>query len=702
MADLDQREWLLTNGLGSFASGTVSDVRTRTYHGWLFAATNPPSGRTLLLSHLEASLEVQGKVVALGTNYWGSGRIEPSGYELLRSFDINPVPKWIWGDDNWQLSRQLLMPYGLVEPKKGRDSSLSPSSPSSPVPHSSLCHRLLIQYRYEGKDVGILRLRLLIGDRDFHHQQKASPELHFSQVLLPQQVCLQAIIGGHFGTPWHLRWTQGNYQPDGVWYWDYRLPEETRRGLGDREDLYSPGYLSVTLKPGDVVTLEVRVGFPDPHPDPLSCETFPEAIEAEEERLSQIFGWDRGGIGDKGDKGDSEENSSLSQSPIWQQLLKASDQFVVYRASIAGPTVIAGYHWFNDWGRDTLIALPGLALVPQRFDLAKGLLRTFGQYCRQGLIPNAFPDVGGEPFYNSIDAALLWIETLGLYLEATQDWQFLAEQFPVVQQIHKAFVGGTRYNIHVDATDWLVGWDARNVALTWMDAVVAEEPMTPRLGKPVEINALWYSALCWLSEWAERLSQIPDSNSSERLAKQAQRYAQQAQQVQASLQKFWNPKLCYLYDTIELDDRRNSQIRPNAVLALSLHHCGFSQEQGRQVLAVATSSLLTPYGLRSLDPADPQYIGKYQGDPEKRDRAYHQGTVWSWLIGPFIRAWQRFYPEEPLPFDWQPLLEHFLHDACLGSISEIFDGDAPHQAKGAIAQAWSVAEVIRYLPKSQL
>jgi 4-alpha-glucanotransferase len=270
----------------------------------------------------------------------------------------------------------------------------------------------------------------------------------------------------------------------------------------------------------------------------------------------------------------------------------------------------------------------------------------------------------------------------------------------VVQQIHKAFVGGTRYNIHVDATDWLVSWNARNVALTWMDAVVGGEPVTPRLGKPVEINALWYSALCWLSQWAERLSQIQDPNSSERLAKQAQRYDQQAQQVKGSLQKFWNPKLCYLYDTIELDDRRNSQIRPNAVLALSLHHCGFPQEQGRQVLAVATSSLLTTYGLRSLDPGDPQYIGKYQGTPEERDRAYHQGTVWSWLIGAFIRAWERFYPEEPLPFDWQPLLEHFLHDACLGSISEIFDGDAPHQPKGAIAQAWSVAEVIRYLPKS--
>jgi 4-alpha-glucanotransferase len=229
-----------------------------------------------------------------------------------------------------------------------------------------------------------------------------------------------------------------------------------------------------------------------------------------------------------------------------------------------------------------------------------------------------------------------------------------------------------------------------------MDAVVDGLPVTPRRGKPVEINALWYSALCWLSKWAEKLSQL-DVADTVRLSKQGQRYATQAQQVKASLQKFWHPQLGYLYDTIEPDDCHNSQIRPNAILALSLHHCAFSLYQGQQIVNLATDRLLTPYGLRTLDPRDPQYIGTYQGSPEKRDRAYHQGTVWAWLIGPYIRAWQRFYPEKPLPFDWEPLIEHFLYSACLGSISEIFDGDAPHLPKGAIAQAWSVAEVIRHL-----
>jgi predicted glycogen debranching enzyme len=672
MTNLDTREWLLTNGLGSFASGTVADIRTRTYHGWLFAATNPPVDKTLLLSHLEASLEVGGKVVVLGTNYWGSGEIELAGYKLLRSFDINPVPQWIWSDDNWLLSRQLMMPYGVVG-----ECPLNPGS-------DGFCQRLLIQYRYEGKDLGILRLRLLISDRDFHRQQLHSQQIQFSQMLLPEQVCFQAIIAGRFGTPWHLRWTRGEYHADAVWYWDYKLSEETERGLSDREDLYSPGYLTIPLQSGDTVTLLAQVGFPNTLQPSLTNETFAVAVQAEQERLSKIFGF---GL-----------EKDRQRPAIQPQLLQASDQFIVYRASITSPTVIAGYHWFKDWTRDTLIALPGLALVPQRFDLAKQVLQTFGRYCRHGLIPTTFPDTDGEPFYNSIDAALWWIETLGLYLEATQDWQFLAEQFPIVQQIYKAFLGGTRYNIQADAIDGLVGWDARGVALTWMDVVICGQPVTPRRGKPVEINALWYSALCWLSQWAERLSQAEAGNSSVRLANQAQRYAQQAQQVKASLQKFWNPQLAYLYDTIEPDDRRNSQIRPNAVLALSLHHCGFSQSQGQQILKVATAKLLTPYGLRSLNPADPQYIGKYFGNPQERDRAYHQGTVWSWLIGPFIRAWQRFYSQEPLPFNWQPLLEHLLSQACLGSISEIFDGDPPHTPRGAIAQAWSVAEIIRHLP----
>ena len=318
MLDLDTREWLLTNGLGSFASGTVSDVRTRTYHGWLFAATKPPSERTLLFSHLEASLEVLGNVVALGTNFWGNGQIEPTGYELLRCFDINPVPKWIWGQDNWQLTRQLVMPYGWEGSREwgveSRERNHSTDAINRVSSHFQFCHRTLIQYRYEGSDTAILRLRLLIAEREFHHQQTANPGLQFSQLLGEQQICLQAKNSRNFGIPWHLRWTQGRYQTDAVWYWNYGLPEETKRGLGDKEDLYSPGYLIVTLQPGDIVTLEARVGFPDSTAGVLTDEIFAEAVEAEQKRLSQIFGWSKGGVGDWG-LGIGEKFSN-TQSPI--------------------------------------------------------------------------------------------------------------------------------------------------------------------------------------------------------------------------------------------------------------------------------------------------------------------------------------------------------------------------------------------------
>ncbi len=381
MANLDIREWLLTNGLGSFGSGTVSDIRTRTYHGWLFAATNPPTERKLLLSHLEASLEISGQVVALGTNFWADGQIEPQGYKLLRCFDVNPIPKWVWGGDNWELSRRLMMP-------DGRD-------------NSSFCNRLLIQYGYEGKSQAILRLRLLIADRNFHHQQRVNPQLKFSQLLANKQIYLQAITKEGFGIPWYLRWNHGKYQADGIWYWNYGLPEETERGLKDCEDLFSPGYLSINLQPGDKVVLEAGTGFPESPLPPLTMDRLVIAIEREEERLAQIFGWWNGSSSSR-EKDKYKLSIPMSKSAIWQSLLRASDRFIVHRASIVGPTIIAGYHWFNDWGRDILIALPGLTLVTERFELAKGILHTFGSYCRDGLIPNAFPDDNNQPFYNTI------------------------------------------------------------------------------------------------------------------------------------------------------------------------------------------------------------------------------------------------------------------------------------------------------------
>jgi glycogen debranching enzyme len=684
MNELDTREWLLTNGLGSFASGTVCDAHTRTYHGWLIAALEPPARRTLLLSRIDASLLIADRSFELGANFWAGGAIAPTGYSLLQSFQIEPSPTWVWGQDSWQLCRRLLMPYGLFSDENQT---------------TQLCHRVLVHYRYEGNQPARLKLSPMIGDRIFHYQQQANPELHFAQLVESRCLLLQAKRSDWVGTSWQLRWTRGDYYADGMWYWGYRYPEETKRGLADQEDLYCPGHLIVTLEPGEAVTLEAQVRCAD-GTFPLDDQTFDQAIAAEQDRLAIAF------AAMPAEKSPArspaqlpaQEGLSHSSASLWQRLLQAGDQFIVYRASTAHPTVIAGYPWFNDWGRDTLIALPGLTLTTHRFELAQGLLQTFGQHCREGLIPNAFPDAGAKPFYNSLDASLWWIETLGLYLEATQDWAFLRKQYPIVWGIYKRLMAGTLYSIRVDAFDGLVTWDAPRLALTWMDAVIEEKPVTPRRGKAVEINALWYSALRWAEQWAEHLQQEAPIQGMDKtvLKNQARRFCHQAEQVQHSLQKFWNPDQGYLYDTIAPNDLPDSSIRPNAVIALSLQHCSFSESIGQQVLQVARDRLLTPYGLRSLDMADSHYVGHYSGGIWQRDRAYHQGTVWPWLLGPFVRAWQRFYPSQPLPIDGQLLLEHLQHQACLGSVSEMFDGNPPHLPQGAIAQAWSVAELIRH------
>ncbi len=632
MQHLDQREWLITNGLGSYASGTVCDARTRTYHGWLVAALNPPTERTLLLSHLEATLVIDGLAHNLGTNFWADGLVIPKGYCYLESFSLEPVPTWLWREKTWQLQRQICLPHGQQQ--------------------------VLIHYQYQGSELGTLHLRPLIGDRNFHHQQNARDGWCFSQLVGKQQVSFQA-IAPRLGTAWNLWWSQGEYRQESYWYWRYFYPEEQRRGLAYQEDLYNPGCLTVNLLPGDSLTIQAGLGPP---------QDFAQALAAEGDRQEKIF-----------------VATGLPNTAIHRQLVKAADQFIVYRSSTKGPTVIAGYHWFNDWGRDTLIALPGLTLTTHRFEIAKGLLATFAAHCQRGLIANTFPDGGQQPSYNSLDAALWWIETLGLYLNATQDWQFLEEQYPTARSIYKALVGGTDYNIRVDAIDGLITWDAPGVAITWMDAIVNGIPVTPRRGKVIEINALWYSALGWLHQWADKLS----------LENQQTIYWQKLQQVQHSLQKFWNHEQGYLYDVIAPDDRLDRQIRANAVIALSLSHCAFSAEQGRTILKLAEHQLLTPYGLRSLAPSERHYLGHYSGDSYYRDRAYHQGTVWTWLLGPFLRAWRHFYPESPLNFDWQPLWEHLHQQACLGSVSEIFDGNFPHSPQGAIAQAWSVAEILR-------
>lgn len=678
MDELDRREWLLTNGLGSFASGTVCDARTRTYHGWLVAAIEPPYQRRLLLSHLEASLEIAGRGIALGTNFWEGGSIDPQGYRWLRSFSIEPVPTWVWGGDRpspWHLTRQLVMPFGLMD-------AISPSSDALDNLPPHFVNRVLIRYGYVGNEAAVLRLRPLMSDRSFHDQQQAESDLDFSQLISPQQLLLQAMRCGEVGTPWQLRWTQGHYHPDKAWYRNYHYPEETQRGLHDREDLFSPGYLTTILQPGESLTLEARVGWTDPVSVGSQPLLFDRVVSARRDRTAHSC--------PQLERVTDDQPQSLQHT-----LQTAADQFIVYQVATAAPTILAGYPWFDERVRDTLIALPGLTLATKQYAIARQILANLGHHCNQGLLPSSFPE-DGKPLYTSIDTSLWWIEALGLYLEATQDWHFLAEQYPVVKQIYKAFTAGTLYNIRVDASDGLITWDDPTVALTWMDACIDGQPVTPRRGKPVEVNALWYSALCWASQWSKQLEAEGVTANPTSLSNQARRYAQQAQKVQTGMQRFWHGDAGYLFDTIEPDDRTDARIRPNAIIALSLTHCAFAPERARQVLQVARDRLLTPYGLRSLDPAALGYIGHFAGNLRHRELAYHQGSVWSWLLGAFVRAWSRFYDsDEPLPIDWHLLTDHLHQQACLGSVSEIFDGDAPHTPQGAIAHAQAVAELLR-------
>lgn len=682
MDQLDTREWLLTNGLGSFASGTICDARTRTYHGWLVAALDPPNQRRLLLSHIEASIEVQGQNFALGTNFWLGGTVSPKGYHLLSSFQPDPTPTWLWQQGDWQLTRRIVMPSNPVigngkalQEEDAKPGATGSSDKALPGTH----HRVLIQYTYSGSGAATLRLRPLISDRDYHSPQQQNPDHQFSQLVGTQQLVIQAIRAREPGTLWYLRWSRGRYHPEGTWYWSYHYPEETHRGLSDYEDLYSPGYLVVLLQPGETITLEARVGWPEASLSPLSAGSFDQVLQEEQRQLEQLL-----------------SQTEPRQRPIaWPSLLKASNQFLAYRNSTTSPTVMTGYPWLQDWSRYSLIALPGLALTTGRYHLARALLDGLGRYCHQGLIPNVFSVEDKAPHYNSIDTSLWWIETLGLYLKATQDWDFLSQQYSVVKQIYKAFTAGTQYNIRVDASDGLLTWDDPTVALTWMDAIVEGQPVTPRRGKAVEVNALWYSALCWAGRWAEILVEAGTTPNPVSLGNQARRYLEQAEQVKGSLQKFWNSDKNYLYDVIEPDDRYDSAVRPNAVLALSLHHCGFLPEQACQVLQVARDRLLTPYGLRTLDPADLAYIGHYEGDTWHRDLAYHQGSVWPWLLEPFLRSWQRFVGQA-YPHNFQPLVEHFQSQACLGTISELFDGDPPHAPRGATAQAAAISALIRF------
>ncbi len=629
--DLDaasHREWLETNGIGGFSSSTVSLANTRRYHALLTAALKPPVGRHVLLSKLEETLIVDGTPYSLSTNHYEPFAVHPSGYQLMREFRLDPFPIFMFEAGEVEIEKSVFMIHAE--------------------------NSVVVQYRLrraEGRHVR-MEVRPLIAFRDFHALTHENPALN-GHVEVGKSI---ASIKPYPDLPaLHFAHDAEHIDTTGFWFRHFRYDREHERGLDSIEDLYSPLCLSF-----DFVTPEISI----------IASTEPRDIgRGAEYRRNEIL----------------RRQAIIAASPSTDEfitaLVAAADQFLVRRES--GSSVIAGYPWFSDWGRDTMISLPGLTLITGRKQEARSILLEFSRYLDQGMLPNHFPDEGSVA-YNSVDATLWYFEAI----RALGEPDFVRSQlYETLKSIIDWFERGTYYGIHA-GIDGLLSAGEPGVQLTWMDAKVAEWVVTPRIGKPVEVQALWYNALRIMEDFANRFK---DSDA-------ATHYRQIADDAAVSFAPlFWNGEMNCLYDVIGRDGARDASIRPNQIFAVSLPHALLSQQQARNVVDIVERELLTPGGLRSLSPRDPAYRGRYEGDQRSRDGAYHQGTVWPWLMGPFLAAYLKTHGAEGRPQArvWLDYFRGQLNRGGLGQIGEIYDGDFPEEPRGAIAQAWSVAELLR-------
>jgi predicted glycogen debranching enzyme len=634
LTNATKREWLVTNGIGGYASGTVAGILTRRYHGLLIAATKPPTGRTLLVSKLDEVATYNGPTYPLFANAWSGGLVDPSGFVNIERFHLEgTTPVWTFAIGDALLEKRIWMQAGE--------------------------NTTYIRYDLVRGSLPLeLSLKTFVNYRD-HHSNTEANNWHMNVEKVEDGLKVTAFDGA---TPFYLLSKEAGATPYHDWYNDFALSMEAYRGLDNLDDNLFAGQFQITLQVGESLTI---VASAEAKPNLNGRDAYIERRAYEEKLLMR---------------------SAKHNEPVWiQQLVLAADQFIVKRAvmdDIQGRSVIAGYHWFGDWGRDTMISLPGLTIATGRFDDAAKILKTFAKFVDQGMLPNRFPDADETLEYNTVDATLWYFEAIRAYLDATDDEDLLKELFPVLESIITFHQRGTRYNIHAD-TDGLLYSGEAGVQLTWMDAKVGDWVVTPRTGKAVEVNALWYNALCIMSEFAKRLG------------KPAKSYDTFAKQVKASFERFWNDKAGYLYDVLGTSRGDDTALRPNQLFAVSLPHSPLSLERQKAVVDTCARHLLTSYGLRSLTPNDLAYIGHYGGDMRQRDAAYHQGTVWSWLIGAFVSAHLRVYKNPELAKSFLLPLEHHLSDAGLGTISEIFDGDAPFTPRGCMAQAWGVAEILR-------
>jgi len=642
-ANAVELEWLVTNGIGGFASGSLCDTNTRRYHGLLMAALAPPVAHTLLVAALDVTVHYGSEQFRLFTHEFSDGTVTPHGYLQLESFHLDDgMPVWRYAVADALLEKRLLM---------------APGKNTTYVNFHVLRAGTALD----------LEFMPLCTWRDYHSHSQGGWDMDVRAI--PDGFVVEAFPGAR---TYRVSCAGAKFLRDPDWYWHFRHRAESARGLDDSEDLFRPGRFTLRLMQGEqgTVVLSAEAGRPD-------------GITIVQAQVR------------------SQQTARLRHLPAgvpdWiRQLTLAADQFIVERYQgdqPAGKTIIAGYPWFSDWGRDTMIALPGLTLTTQRFDVAASILRTFAAHISEGILPNRFADSAETPEYNTVDATLWYFQAIDQYTLYSGDRELAAELYPVLCDIIDWHRRGTRYGIRIDAQDGLLMAGEDGVQLTWMDARVGDRVVTPRIGKAVEVNALWYNALHIMASLATQHGHHAQANE----------YQTAAAQVKTAFQRFWNGARGCLYDVIDGPDgepgtdgrNHDGRLRPNQLFAVSLPHSPLQAAQQKSIVDICARELLTSHGLRSLARGEPGYCAQYQGGPRARDGAYHQGTVWAWLIGPFVDAHYRVYREPATARSYLEPLGLHLAAACVGTISEIFDAEPPFTARGCFAQAWSVAELLR-------
>ncbi len=652
------KEWVVTNGLGGYASSTVLGINTRKYHGLLVSAFNPPGDRRVCLAKLDEEVNVGNRIYPLSANEFQNG-VFPKGYMFLESFAATPFPKFFFSVENVRVHKIVF------------------------TPNEKNVSVILYRVLNESKNDVEIRVFPLINWRHFH---SVTDRWKINWDFVANREAGDE-VGVSFSIPRStlmMTTTEGRYIPTGKWIERIFLREEAARGESCLDDCYEHGYFGVGVKAKETIKFAlIAASYKDKSLTQRAIAEMPKSMYdletlylREREILSKILT-------------SFYENVSSIPSRDWLcWIALATDMFLVERAHSEGRSVIAGYHWFETWGRDTFISLPGLMLVTGRFEEARRVFLSFKRYVKEGLIPNFLPDQNGLPAYNTVDASLWYIYALLQYLKYTGDIKLIKNHlWETLKSIIEHYEKGTAFNIQMESDGLL----SHGPQLTWMDTVVEGDPVTPRAGKAVEIQALWYNSLKTMEMLADALQE----------KNEAERYGETAEKARRSfIDKFWRSKRNCLFDVVGRN-RADDSLRPNQIIAVALDFSMLDTSQGERIVDLVQRELLTPYGLRSLSKTDPRYMGSYTGGRSQRDQAYHNGTAWPWLLGPFTTAYLRTKGSDEHRRQYafstflQPLLTKQIFEGGIGSLSEIYDGSPPHRPRGCIAQAWSVAEPLR-------